>query len=182
MSKTWPSVPLMKNSTIQLTKNIWYWDLFCGSCDCQCQLLTNNRRPPPPSTTTCCSIHVLRPTFYVPIRKDSLKYIIENCDPQKKPPATQKNWLPLLNSCPLSEHCLLVVALEHSRVLAIFCSTVFPSDHPCIESKQSTLNTWMVWNENCATRNCEYSRVLECHHYWGGDGTDMAAIYILSYD
>ena len=96
----------MKNSTIQLTKYIWYWDLFCGSCDCQCQLLTNNRRPPPPSTTTCCSIHVLRLTFYVPIRKDSLKYIIENCDPQKKPPATQKNWLPLLNSCPLSEHCL----------------------------------------------------------------------------
>ena len=59
---------------------------------------------------------------------------------------------------------VLVVALEHSRVLAIFCSTVFPSDNPCIESKQSTLNTRMVWNENCATRNREYSRVLECHH------------------
>ena len=59
---------------------------------------------------------------------------------------------------------LLVVALEHSRVLAIFCSTVFTSDHPCIESKQCTLNTWVVWNENCATRNREYSRVLECHH------------------
>ena len=80
----------MKNSTIQLTKYIWYWDLFCGSCDCQCQLLTNNRRPPPPSTTTCCSIHVLRLTFYVPIRKDSLKYIIENCDPQKKHPYPKK--------------------------------------------------------------------------------------------
>ena len=38
----------------------------------------------------------------------------------------------------------LVVALEHSRVLAIFCSTVFTSDHPCIESKHCNLNTWVV--------------------------------------
>ena len=58
----------------------------------------------------------------------------------------------------------LVVALEHSRVLAIFCSTVFTSDHPCIESKQCNLNTWVVWNEDCATRKREYSRLLECHH------------------
>ena len=36
----------------------------------------------------------------------------------------------------------------------------------CIESKQCTLNTWVVWNEYCATRNREYSRVLECHHYY----------------
>ena len=28
------------------------------------------------------------------------------------------------------------VALEHSRVLAIFCTMVFTSDHPCIESIQ----------------------------------------------
>ena len=60
--------------------------------------------------------------------------------------------------------CSLVVALEHSRVLANLCSTVFTSDHLCIKSKQCTLNTWVVWNENCATRNREYSRVLECHH------------------
>ena len=49
----------------------------------------------------------------------------------------------------------VVVALEHSRVLAIFCSTVFPSDHPCIhESKQSTLNTWVrtVLQEIVSTR------------------------------
>ena len=59
-----------------------------------------------------------------------------------------------------------MVALEHSRVLAIFCCTIFTSDHRRIESKQWTLNTWVVWNENCATRNREYSRVLECHHYW----------------
>ena len=39
---------------------------------------------------------------------------------------------------------VVVVAFEHSRVLAIFCSTVFTSDHPCIESKQCTLNTWVV--------------------------------------
>ena len=38
----------------------------------------------------------------------------------------------------------VVVALEHSRVLANFCSTVFTSDHLCIESKQCTLNTWVV--------------------------------------
>ena len=40
--------------------------------------------------------------------------------------------------------CSLVVALEYSRVLANFCSTVFTSDHLCIESKQCTLNTWVV--------------------------------------
>ena len=59
---------------------------------------------------------------------------------------------------------LLVVALEHSRVLAIFCSMVFTSDHLCIQSVKCTHCTWVVWNENCATRNREYSRVLECHH------------------
>ena len=122
----------MKKFTIQLTKYIWYWDLFCGSCDCQCQLLTNNRRPPPPSTTTCCSIHVLRLTFYVPIRKDSLKYIIENCDPQKKPPATQKNWLPLLNSCPLSEHCL------HSSL----CNTIVKCNFANLPSVGKKYKKW----------------------------------------
>ena len=29
---------------------------------------------------------------------------------------------------------ILEVAIEHLRVLAIFCSMVFTSDHPCIES------------------------------------------------
>ena len=58
-----------------------------------------------------------------------------------------------------------MVALEHSRVLAIFCSMVFTSDHLCIQSVKCTHCTWVVWNENCATRNREYSRVLECHHY-----------------
>ena len=64
----------------------------------------------------------------------------------------------------LAHRFTLVVALEHSRVLTIFCCTVFTSDHPCIESKQRALNTWVVWNENCATRNREYSQALECHH------------------
>ena len=58
----------------------------------------------------------------------------------------------------------LEVALEHSQVLAIFCSMVFTSDHLCIQSVKCTHCTWVVWNENCATRNREYSRVLECHH------------------
>ena len=57
----------------------------------------------------------------------------------------------------------LVVALEHSRVLAIFCSTVFTSDHPSTMCTLYTFNTRMVWSENCATFNREYSRVLECH-------------------
>ena len=34
----------------------------------------------------------------------------------------------------------LVVAFVHSQVLAIFSSTVFTSNHPYIESIQSTLN------------------------------------------
>ena len=38
----------------------------------------------------------------------------------------------------------LEVALEHSRVLAIKCSTVFTSDHPCIESIQCTHCTWVI--------------------------------------
>ena len=60
--------------------------------------------------------------------------------------------------------CKLVVAFQRLRVLAISCSTVFISDHPCIESTLFTLNTWVVWSENCATKNREHSRVLECHH------------------
>ena len=58
---------------------------------------------------------------------------------------------------------LLVVALEHSRVLAIFCSTVFTSDHPSTMCTLYPLNTRVVWSENHATFNREYSRVLECH-------------------
>ena len=71
-------------------------------------------------------------------------------------------WCRGSRTCPLLERrnhfkvaLKVVVALEHSRVLAIFCSMVFTSDHQCIESKQCTLNTWVVWNENCATRNRE---------------------------
>ena len=60
----------------------------------------------------------------------------------------------------------LVVALEHSRVLAIFCSTVFTSDHPSTMCTLNPLNTRVVWSENHATFNREYSRVLECHLYF----------------
>ena len=80
-------------------------------------------------------------------------------------PWSQENDFKKVYPKPFGQGFSLVVALEPSRVLAIFCSTVFTSDHPCIESKQCNLNTWVVWNEDCATRNREYSRVLECHHY-----------------
>ena len=55
---------------------------------------------------------------------------------------------------------ILVVALEQSRVLAIFCITVFTSDHPCIESKQCTLNTWVVWNSLKWKLRYKKSRIL----------------------
>ena len=57
----------------------------------------------------------------------------------------------------------LVVAFEHSRVLAIFCSKVFTSDHPCTMCTMYTLKTWVIWSENHATKSSEHSRVLECH-------------------
>ena len=61
---------------------------------------------------------------------------------------------------------ILEVAFEHSRVLAIFCSTFFTSDHPCTMCTLYTLNTIVVWSENPARKNREHSRVLECHLYY----------------
>ena len=58
------------------------------------------------------------------------------------------------------EEYKLVVALEHSRVFAIFCSMVFTSDHLCIESKQCTLNTWVVWNSLKWKLRYKKSRIL----------------------
>ena len=59
---------------------------------------------------------------------------------QAKPNVYQLLWWPKM----WTGEFTIEVALEHSRVLAIKCSTVFTSDHPCIESIQCTHCTWVV--------------------------------------
>ena len=84
------------------------------------------------------------PDFLCPDKKRFLKIYYRKLRPPKETTRHPKKLTATAQFMSLSEHCLLVVALEHSRVLAIFCSTVFTSDHPCIESKQCNLNTWVV--------------------------------------
>ena len=92
--------------------------------------------------------------------------------PARRSPGRQRRSGRSRKSCKRSHlwricHALHIPSSGGARALASprdFLLHGFTSDHPCIKSTQCTLNTWVFWNESCATRNREYSRVLECHH------------------